>query len=151
MASPEKLTCLSIIICDDIYRDERTKKLVIVGTFSTISVRQFPSRHQKMRILFTLTNGHGTYNLKLSIRRARDEKALVEIQGQAKLTNPLQIADIDIEINDLVIPEPGKYWVSLEADGEPIAQRPFMVDQVHPPQGQQPQPPQQPPPPEAPH
>ncbi len=130
MPAPEKLTCLSILICDDIYRDERTKKLVIVGTFSTINVRQFPSRHHKMRILFTLTNGHGTYDLKLSIRRARDEKALVEISGQAKLMNPLQIADIDIEINDLVIPEPGKYWVSLDADGEPLASRPFIVEEV---------------------
>ena len=132
MTNPEKLTCLAIIICDDVFRDERTKKLIIVGTFHNINAREFPYRHPKMKILFTLTNGRGPYQVNLSIRDAETDDPLFAITGNAKFDNPLQIVDLDIEIHALTIPKPGKYWVQLEVDGEVLAQRPFVVSAVQP-------------------
>jgi len=127
MTNPEKLTCLAIIICDDVFRDERTKKLIIVGTFHNINAREFPYRHPRMKILFTLTNGRGPYQVNLSIRSADDDSALFNITGNAHFDNPLQIVDLDIEIQSLTIPKSGKYWVQLEVDSEVLAQRPFVV------------------------
>lgn len=130
MTNPEQLTCLSILICDDIFRDERTKKLVIVGTFNYINAVRFPCRHPRMRILITLTNGRGRYELKLSIRSAATDQPLLEMKGDATFKDPTQIVDIDMEIRDLQFPEPGKYWVVLEADDQIIQQRPFVVTQA---------------------
>ncbi len=126
-ANPELPECVSIILCDDIYRDERTKKLVIVGTFNNINVRSFPSIHHQLKILFTLTNGRGNYTIELSIENARTGNAIMKLKGPAQLPDPLKIVDFDIGLVGLPIPEPGKYWVVLKADDEIIAQRPFTV------------------------
>lgn len=125
--NPEKLTCLSIIICDDILRDERTKKLVLIGTFNTISAPAFPCRHARMCILFTVTNAKGNYDLKLHIEHEESGRKVVELGGPFHSDDPLAIADVNVEIRDVVFKEPGKYWVSLTADGEIAQQRPFVV------------------------
>jgi hypothetical protein len=127
MSSPEKLTCISIIICDDIYRDEKTKKLVIIGTFNTLNASAFPCKHPHMRVLFTITNGKGDYDLKLSIEHEKSGQRLVELGGPFHVDDPLAIVDVDAEVAELVFEKPGKYWVALSADGEIIQQRPFVV------------------------
>lgn len=128
--NPEEPTCLAILLCDDVYRDERTKKLVIVGTFNQVSSRVFPCAHQRMRVLFTLTNAKGDYDLALTIEHEKTGHEILGIKGKATLKDPLQISDFDVGIENLVLPEPGKYWVILKADGELIAQRPFLADRI---------------------
>ena len=128
--NPELPECIAIILCDDIFRDERTKKLVIVGTFNDIRAHSFPTVHRQLKVLFTLTNARGKYNIALSIENARTGDAIMTLEGPAELSDPLKIFDFDIGIVDLPIPEAGKYWVTLRADGEIIAQRPFTVTQV---------------------
>ncbi len=123
----EKLTCVSIIICDDIYRDERTKKLVIVGTFSTIQPITFP-HHQKLHILMTLTNGNGEYDVALRVVHEESDQAVVEVRGPMKIDTPLRITEINVP---MVVPltAAGKYWVEVISDGEILAQRPFIVSE----------------------
>ncbi len=125
--NPEKVTCLSIIICDDIYRDEKTKKLVIVGSFSTINCPAFPALHPRFKILFTLTNGKGKYNLSLAIEHAESGNELMEMKGKLSLEDPLAISDLDVEIQGMTLPAAGKYWVTIKADGELVGQRPFVA------------------------
>lgn len=129
-SNPEQLTCISIIICDDIYRDERTKKLVIIGTFNNLTTPSFPCAHRRMRVLFTLTNGKGDYDVHLSIEHEESGSKLIDLGGPMRITDPLAISDIDIEIENLVFANPGKYWVVLRADGRIIQQRPFIVTKL---------------------
>ncbi len=128
--NPELPECVSIILCDDIYRDERTKKLVIVGTFNNINAHALPAIHQKLTVLFTLTNARGEYEIALGIENARTGDLIVEMKGPAQLPDPLKIIDFNIELVGLPIPEAGKYWVVLKANDEIIAQRPFTVTKV---------------------
>ena len=125
--NPEKLSCISIILCDDVYRDERTKKLVIVGTFNTINVLQTPAMHPQLCVLFSLTNGNGDYDLTLAIEHERTGREILSMQGPLRLESPLAIADVDVRLNGLELPETGKYWVTLRCDGEVVQQRPFTV------------------------
>ncbi len=120
--------CLSIILCDDVYRDEKTKKLVIVGTFNRISAPRLPCQHSRMSVLFTLTNGRGTFDLSLTIEHAETEKALVQLSGPATLGSPMEIFDQHVEILGVEFPQAGKYCVTLKANGEQIATRPFFVE-----------------------
>lgn len=123
----ERPSCLSIIISDAVYRDEVTKKLIIVGTFNTIHAQAFPHRHDHMNVLFSLTSGRRTYEVALAIENGSSGTALTEIKGPMRLDNPLHITDVNVELRHLEFPEPGKYWVTLRVDGEIICQRPFMV------------------------
>ena len=122
--------CLSVIICDEIYRDEVSKKLILVGVFNLIKAAAFPVKHPRMTVLFTLTNGQGTYDMSLSIEHASTGDAIAEIKGPLKLQDPLEIVDFNVELGGLQFPEPGKYWVIVKVNGAIIRQRPFVVGQA---------------------
>ncbi|MCG3132641.1 MAG: hypothetical protein FLDDKLPJ_03504 [Phycisphaerae bacterium] len=125
-ANPEKLDCISIIICDDIYRDETTKRLVIVGTFNRINARSLPCRHPRMTVLFTITNGNGSYDLRVAIEHDNGEQ-LLELGGPLRVENPLAISDINLLLENVMFTRDGKHWVVVRADGQILTQRPFWV------------------------
>jgi len=119
--------CISVIVCDDVYRDELTKKLVVVGTFNTIVASQLPCAHPGFHALLTLTDGVGAFELGVAIEHAESGNKLVEMKGPAELTDPLQITDIDLSFHDVSFPVAGKYWLTVAVEGEIINQRPFIV------------------------
>lgn len=128
--SPELPECISIIVCDDIFRDERTKKLVIVGTFNQIHANKFPFAYPgKLCVLLSLTNGRGEFGLDIIVEHAETEKPVLEIKGRMKLDSPLTIADVDTQFRGVTFPVPGKYWIVARANGETIGQRPIVVKQ----------------------
>ncbi|MCG3180565.1 MAG: hypothetical protein BIFFINMI_02927 [Phycisphaerae bacterium] len=126
----EKPTCLSFIVCDAIYRDENTKKLIVVGVFNNITTHGLPAIHSKMCILFTLTDGRGKVDLSLSIEHEKTGAQIVEMRGPLQMDSPLMIRDFHVEFGNLQFPAEGKYWIILKADGEIVNQRPFRVSLV---------------------
>ncbi len=127
-SNPEKLECVSIILCDDVYRDEATKKLVIIGTFNRIYASDFPALHQQMVVLFSLTNAKGSYELWLRISNEATGQDICRIGGPFVQENPLAMVDVNVKLRGVQFPEPGKYWVVLESDREVLRQRPFVVE-----------------------
>jgi hypothetical protein len=126
--NPERLTCVSIIVCDDVYRDEASKKLVIIGTFNRIQAISLPCLHPRMTVLFTLTNGKGDYDLALWIEHEKTGRRVAELRAPLRVDDPLAISDVNVELRNVVFTEPGKYWVAIEADGGVVQQRPFWVE-----------------------
>ncbi len=126
----EKLTCVAMVVCDDIFRDSITGKAILVGAFSTITCPTFPARHPKLAVFFSITNGNGEYDLSLSIEQESTGLNLITLQGPLHASDPLGIADIELFLQGVEFPEPGKYWVKLECDGEIINQRPIMLLQA---------------------
>jgi hypothetical protein len=125
--NPEKLCCISIVICDEVYRDETSKKLILVGTFSAITASAVPCTHGRMSVLFTLTNGKGEYALSLSVEHEQSGQEVFSVAGPLKMDDPLAIVDMNLQIEKLVFPKAGKYWIVLKADGEVLQQRPIWV------------------------
>ena len=123
----ENPTCISIILCEKIYRDEQTKNLIIVGTFNTIGFSEFPNTYHQMSVLFTLTGARGERELSLSIEHARTGQRLIELKGPVRFDNPLAIVDINIALHGVVFHDPGKHWIVLRVGEEIINQRPFTV------------------------
>ena len=125
MVGPPK--CISMILCESIHRDERTKNLILVGTFNRITGKSLPIPLPKFCVLFTLTDGQGEFDLSLSIENADSGQPLVEMKGPMTLSDPLSISDFDVEFKGLVFAEEGKYWLVLKANDEILNQRPFEV------------------------
>ena len=123
----EKLSCISIIVCDDVYRDERTKKLVIVGTFNQITAVQLPSVHPSLNVVFSLTNGRGKYDLRVSVEHETTGEVAVEFGGPIEFTDPLSVNEVNIVLGKLVFKHAGKYWITITSDGEVLQMRPFFV------------------------
>lgn len=125
--NPEKLTCVSLLVCDDVYRDEKSKKLVVVGVFNAVITPSLPTVQPRLTVLFTLTNGQGEYELSLAIEHEQSGATIVELKGPLKLENPLHLHDFNVVMSDVKFPRPGKYWIVLKADNAIICQRPIMV------------------------
>lgn len=130
--NPERLQCISIVICNEIYRDEDTKNLILVGTFNQIRARSFPCEHPQMAILAALTNGNGKYDLQLSIEHEESGVEIVTLQGPAQFSDPLAVQDLPIKLRSIVFEKPGKYWVMIKADGEILQQRPLFLTVIRP-------------------
>ncbi len=124
----EKLSCISIVICDEIHRDERTKKLILVGTFNRIGTAALPCRHPRMNVLFSLTNGRGRYDLEVVVEHEESGKGIAEIRGPFQSDSPIKIHDVCLALQNMTFLEAGKYWVTVKANGELLQQRPFLVE-----------------------
>jgi len=123
----EELSCISIILCDDILRDEDTKKLVLVGTFNEITASRIPFQHPRMKALFTLTNGNGEYDLSLCIEHEASGEEVVSVRGPFRIDNPLAIVDVNVGFEGVAFSEAGKHWLVIRSDGRVLQQRPFLV------------------------
>lgn len=125
--APSPPTCLSILLCDEVYFDPRLKKRVIVGTFNAITSGRFPFHHGRMQVLWTLSGGHGDYDVTVAIVSARTGDPVLETTKRFRLADPLGVIDAQVTIEGTPFEEPGKYWVELRANGEIVGQRPMHV------------------------
>jgi len=123
----ENPVCVSLLICDDVYRDARTGKQVIVGTFNHVRCPSLPHQHQRLWVVFTITDARGEINLSLKIEHEESEEELVKVQGPYHADDPLAIHDVNVELVGVEFHQEGKHWVKLESNGAILAQRPFMV------------------------
>lgn len=123
----ETPVCVSMLICDDVFRDARTGKQVIVGTFNQITCHSLPHKHPRLWIVFSITDSRATIDLSLSIEHEESGCSLVTVQGPYHSDNPLAIHDIDVELMGVEFQQTGKHWVMLRSGGAIICQRPFWV------------------------
>jgi hypothetical protein len=122
------LKCIGIILCEAAYRVHGRSNLIIVNTFHALSVPRCPCRFPKITVLYTVTDGHGSYDTELAIVHARTGKDVLSAKDRYTVTDPLAIGDVQAVLHDVPLPTPGKYWIELRCNGELIGQRPFYVD-----------------------
>lgn len=124
------MKCIGIVLAEAVYRVAGRSNLIIVNTFHTLSVPACPCRFPKITVLYTVTEGRGTYNLELAVVNARTGQDVFTAKDQHIVTDPLSIGDVQAVLMGVPLPEPGKYWMELRCDGELIGQRPFYVNLV---------------------
>lgn len=118
---------LSINICDSIIRDERTKKVSLIGLFNSIFAPTFPVRHPVMHVYIALTNGHGLYKLNVRLTRAEDNVPIVSMEGPIEFPDPLTVVELNIEWKGVEFNKPGEYVVEVLSDTALIGSRKFYV------------------------
>jgi len=50
---------LALVVCDAIWRDPSTGKRTILGCFSVIGAKSFPTKHPIMSVYAAVTDAHG--------------------------------------------------------------------------------------------
>jgi len=118
--SPPGPFVLAINICDTVFRDELTKKVSLIGLFSTIRSFNFPCRHPSMHIYIALTGGHGRHKVDVRLVRTRDQKPVMGSVGPVEFANPLQVVEMNIQWNNIGFAEPGGYSVDVLCDDGPV-------------------------------
>lgn len=120
---------LAMILCDQIIRDEASKKLTLVGCFDRIVAPEFPTSHGSLALYVALTDGEGTYEGEFRISLAGVRRVLLSSKGQFTLDHPLEIAEINFPIRRLQLPEPGEYEFQFLCDGERLIGRRIIAEQ----------------------
>ena len=130
MESPK---ALAMIICDDVIDDKRTRKKSLIGMFDRIMAATLPTRHPKLHVFFSLTNGRGKYKATLEHTYIPELKVLQEIHGELDFPGPNAILEYDFELLNVAFPHEGKYSFQLLLDGKPVAERIFEIVKKSPP------------------
>lgn len=129
-ARKAKPIVLSINICDIIIRDEKTKKVSLIGLFGNINAYAFPVQHPLMHVYIALTNGHGKYKINIQFVRVADNDIIVEMEGEIDFPDPLGVVEMNLEWRGIQFEKPGTYSVEVLCEGSPIGSRKFNVRQL---------------------
>jgi hypothetical protein len=110
---------LSLIVCDQIITDRLTGKQSLIGMFSRVHARGFPTVHPQLCVFVALTEGYGETEFVIRIADANDDRPpIVEGRGKVKFQTPRAIANLALQFHGLTFPAPGEYRVQLYSGGE---------------------------------
>jgi hypothetical protein len=118
--------CQAIVICDNIIREEHTRKLSLIGLFNSIGASIFPVRHSKMHIYIALTDYKGDAKGTLKFL-APDGEVLAELSGPLHFDNKLAVLELNFVINGMVFPKPGAYTIEFLVADQFVVSRDFQV------------------------
>ncbi len=125
---------LSMLVCDQIITDRLTGKQSLIGMFSKIHARGFPTAHPQLCVFVALTEGYGDTELMIRIVDANDARPpIVEGKGKVKFKNPRAIANLALQFHGLTFPEPGGYRAQLYSGGELLREARLELIQLRPP------------------
>jgi hypothetical protein len=124
---------LALGICDAIHRDPGTGKRFILGTFTVLYARNFPTKHPVLGVYLDLTNGRGQVMVKLQVVDCDEEREPVwQTEMPFDFPDPRMVAELDFMIGGLEFPEAGEYRVQAFANGEFLIERRLIVKSVEP-------------------
>lgn len=118
------------VLCDDV-RQENNGKFILIGLFEAINARKFPATHQTLFVVNRWCKGEGTFIQQIRIVNPKDKSVIFQTDDQV-----FELGDIDryhtliSRFNNLVFPEPGKYWVEVLLDKELFLNYPVLLKEV---------------------
>jgi hypothetical protein len=122
----------ALLVCDNIYRESRGKT-ALVGIFSRITAVKFPARHGRLCVFASVTDLRHNTKLKLEIVHGETDAIIMGMEGQPpEDATPLSTCDLNFELNNLVFPEPGRYYIRLSGNDQILLERPFEVVELKP-------------------
>ena len=117
----DKPVLQSVLLCDNVIKDERSKKLSFIGIFDEINARGFPIGHNLLYIVsrwINLSDGL-EHKQRFNIINAEDNK---EIYDSKKIEKPFSYTDegsthtIVAPIYGLSFKQPGSYHINFYLD-----------------------------------
>ena len=99
-----------------------------LGLFEAINAREFPARHHSLFVANRWCKGEGKFTQKIRIVNTKEKAIVFQTEEQ-----PFELPDIDAHhtvisrFNNLVFPNPGKYWVEIFLNNELILNYPIIL------------------------
>jgi hypothetical protein len=123
--------CVSIVVCDSVIEDIRTRNKTLVGLFNGITAPSAPATHARMFIMVALTDGRGEQDIVVGVDSPSGQR-IFEGGVKIKFDNPLVVHDLVLELQQMVLPEFGEYYVGVYVGKKRIASRRFSLLKVKP-------------------
>jgi len=123
--------CRAVVLCDTIYRDEVSKKLILVGTFHVINTLELPCVHPSMALYLAMNEGKGEYFFKIVVQHVETQQEVAVTSGPLKFDDPNQLIEMNAALTGLKFTNTGRYDVQIWADDQIIGQTFFFVNHIH--------------------
>jgi hypothetical protein len=117
----------SLLLCEQLVIEEGTRNFTLVNCFSHLYAERFPSHPFRFVIHAVLGNGLGDMNLDVVISRLADFEEVFRRLSRIHLEDRLRDYRLWVRLGSFVFPAPGVYQVSLEVDGDLLAQTPLTL------------------------
>jgi len=125
---PPPAEVLSVMIADQLYQDDVSGRVSLLGIRSDIRAKALPHVHPQLVVYFVLTNGRGTVSVTLRlIDEGEEREPIQETQRQITFRDPLIEVTRAIRFNNLAFAEPGDYRVQLLVGGALVRERRLKV------------------------
>ncbi len=114
-----------LTLCDS--AQDYNGKMVITGTFDTISSYEFPAIHREMAVAIKVSYGKDesiVSTSSISIKKADEDIFLMPHTQLPPISN-----NFIVKLNDVVIHKPGEYYVELKV-GDTTKRIPLHILQV---------------------
>lgn len=123
---------LAMVVADAIWRDPATNKRTILGCFSTIGARSFPTVHPQLAVYVALTDGRGRVPIKLQMVHVDDDSnPIFQAEGEVEFPDPRVVLEMDFGFGNIVIPEPAEYRIQLLVSNDLVLERRIIVQRIN--------------------
>ena len=122
---------LAMVICDAIWIDPSTGKPTLLGLFSEIGARAFPSVHPLLAVHICMTDAHGKVPIKLRLVDADEEsEPLFQVENEVDFPDRRAIINMNAVMQGIAFPSAGEYRLQLFGFGEFMLERRLVVRQM---------------------
>lgn len=118
--------CQALIVCDNIIREEHTRKLSLMGLFNSIQSAVFPISHAKMHIYIALTDYRGDAEATLKFLDPEGTE-MARLSGPLHFKNKLAVLELNFVIHGMVFPNPGAYSIEFLINDRLIVSKDIQV------------------------
>jgi hypothetical protein len=135
--------CLAMVLCDAVHRDGATGKCTLLGTFSTVASRDYPTDIE-FSVYFAITDGNGP--TKVTFRFVDAKSGIAPNDSSSELSceppggidlnlkSPLVVVEGTIHVK-IRLPLPGLYHCELYAGDELLMSRRLLAMSMPKPEG----------------
>jgi hypothetical protein len=115
------------VVCDDVRREDNGK-FMLIGLFEAINAAEFPAKHHTLFVANRWCKGEGSFTQKIRIVNTRDKTIVFQTEDQS-----FRLQDIDTHhtiisrFNNLLFPNPGKYWMEIFLNNELMLNYPIIL------------------------
>ena len=117
VTQPQTPVLQALILADQVYRDERTHKCVIAGTFNQLFAPKFPSALNRVTYAYLkLTEVVGQHEIVIRYVDLRTNEVLLQSEpSEVSCDDPLMIVEMIIEVPPFPMPREGVYAFEVYA------------------------------------
>ena len=120
-------TCSCLLLCDDVIISHAHNKHVLQGVIGVLTVQKLPWVVGGFVVYMRLSNVHAKQTVKVKFSHGDSNDVLWELVAEVIQQDPLQVNTLITRVPPFPLTKDGRYIVSAEHDGIPLASIPVIV------------------------
>jgi hypothetical protein len=105
---------LAMLVCDTTIRDIQSKKISLIGCFSSIFAKEMPFVYNQFSLFVCVTEVIGTVPITIQIKNLLNDEILVkDVSIKIESTDSTNPIEFVVTLNNVVFPNLGQYAIEL--------------------------------------